>query len=391
MQSAPTASQTQRFDATSEPSGSLNVSAPSRSTPQVSAQTEEVRNAEVGPGQTRIDEVETQEEMKNMTTKMNAIVQDEYGTSDVLHLGEIKRPEIGPDEVLVRVRAAGLDRGTWHLMTGLPYVIRLGFGLRAPKNPVAGLDLAGTVVAVGKEVSRFAEGDEVFGIGRGSFAEYAAAKESKLAIKPADLPFDQAAAVPVSGLTAIQAVRDVARVEPGQHVLVIGASGGVGTYAVQLAKAFGAQVTGVCSTAKVDLVESLGAYHVIDYSQEDFADGLQRYDVILDIGGNSPLAKLRKALAPTGTLVIVGGEEGGKWAGGIDRQVRALSLSPFIKQRLTSFLSKENHADIEKLGEFIEQGEVTPTVEKTYPLAEAPQAMRHLEDGLVRGKVVITV
>jgi NADPH:quinone reductase-like Zn-dependent oxidoreductase len=256
---------------------------------------------------------------------------------------------------------------------------------------VAGLDLAGTVVAVGQKVSRFAEGDEVFGIGRGSFAEYAAAKESKLAMKPADLPFDQAAAVPVSGLTALQAIRDVAGVEPGQQVLVIGASGGVGTYAVQLAKAFGAQVTGVCSSAKVDLVESLGADHVIDYSKEDFADGQQHYDVVLDIGGNTPLPKLRKALTPTGTLVIVGGEEGGKWTGGIDRQLRALTLSPFIKQRLTSFVSKENHADIEKVGEFIEQGKLTPSVEKTYSLAEAPQAMRHLEDGLVRGKVVITV
>ena len=326
-----------------------------------------------------------------MPTKMNAIVQDQYGTSEVLHLDEIERPEIGTDEVLVRVHAAGLDRGTWHLMTGLPYLIRLGFGLRAPKNPVAGLDVAGTVVAVGKDVTRFTPGDEVFGIGRGSFAEYTVAKASKLAIKPAGIPFEQAAAVPVSGLTAIQAIRDVAGVEPGQNVLVIGASGGVGTYAVQLAKAFGARVTGVCSTAKVDLVRSLGADHVIDYTTDSFADGQQRYDVILDVGGNSPLAKLRKALTPTGTLVIVGGEEGGKWTGGIGKALRALTLSPFIKQRLTTFLSKEDYADLEKLGELIDEGKLTPTVEKSYPLADAPEAMRHLEDGLVRGKLVITV
>ena len=327
-----------------------------------------------------------------MATKMNAIVQDEYGTSEVLRFDQIERPEIKDDEVLVQVSAAGLDRGTWHLMSGLPYMIRaMGFGLRAPKNPISGLDVAGTVVAIGQDVTKFAIGDEVFGIGQGSFAEYTAAKESKLAAKPAGLAFEQAAAVPVSGLTAFQAIRDVAGVEPGQHVLVIGASGGVGTYAVQLAKSFGAQVTGVCSTAKVDLVRSLGADHVIDYTQADFAEGEQRYDAIIDIGGNSPLAKLRGALTPTGTLVIVGGEEGSKFAGGINRQLRAMTMSPFIKQRLTSFMSKEKGEDIAQLGELIEQGKVTPMVEKTYPLADAPQAMRHLEDGLVRGKLVITV
>jgi NADPH:quinone reductase-like Zn-dependent oxidoreductase len=322
---------------------------------------------------------------------MQAIVQDGYGTSEVLHLDEVARPHPGDGEVLVRVRAAGLDRGTWHLMVGQPYLIRLGFGLRAPKNPVPGLDVAGTVEAVGAGVTRFSVGDEVFGTSKGSFAEYTIAKEAKLAHKPADLPFEQAAAVPVSGLTALQAVRDRAKVEAGQRVLIIGASGGVGSYAVQLAKAAGAQVTGVCSAAKADLVRSLGADHVIDYTTQSFADGRHSYDVILDIGGNSPLKTLRSALTDTGTLVIIGGEEGGKLTGGIDRQARAMALSVFSKQHLTTFISSENHADMAELGRLIEDGTLTPTVDQAYPLAEAPAAMRKMEDGLVRGKVVITV
>jgi NADPH:quinone reductase-like Zn-dependent oxidoreductase len=322
---------------------------------------------------------------------MKAIVQDEYGSADVLHIAEIDRPVIGEDDVLVRVHAAGLDRGTWHLMAGLPYLIRVGFGFRGPKNPVPGLDVAGTVVAVGENVTRFQAGDEVFGTAKGSFAEYASALQDKLAIKPANLTFGQAAAVPVSGLTAIQALRDVGRLEPGQQVLIVGASGGVGTYAVQLAKAFGAEVTGVASTAKVDLVRSIGADHVIDYTQEDFADGSQHYDLILDVGGNSPLSKLRAALTQSGTLVIVGGEEGGRWFGGINRQLRAMALSPFIGQRLTTFISKENHADLERLTEIIEAGDLTPVIDRTYPLGQAPQAMRHLEAGQARGKIVITV
>lgn len=326
-----------------------------------------------------------------MTDTMQAIVHHEYGTSEVLHLDEIARPKPGDGEVLVRVRAAGLDRGTWHLMVGQPYLIRLGFGLRAPKNPVPGLDVAGTVEAVGAGVTRFGVGDEVFGTSKGSFAEYTIAKESKLAHKPADLPFEQAAAVPVSGLTALQAVRDRAKVGAGQQVLIIGASGGVGSYAVQLAKAAGAQVTGVCSAAKADLVRSLGADHVIDYATESFADGKHSYDVILDIGGNSPLKTLRSALTDTGTLVIIGGEEGGKLTGGIDRQARAMALSVFSTQHLTTFISSENHADMAELGRLIEDGTLTPTVDQAYPLAEAPAAMRKMEDGLVRGKVVITV
>jgi len=322
---------------------------------------------------------------------MQAIVQTEYGSADVLHIEEIDRPTIADDEVLVRVHAAGLDRGTWHLMTGLPYLGRLAFGFRAPKNPVPGIDVAGTVVAVGSEVTRFQAGDEVFGIGRGSFAEYAAAREDKLAHKPVSLSFEQAAVVPVSALTAIQGLRDAGRIEAGQKVLIVGASGGVGTYAVQLAKSFGAEVTGVCSTAKVDLVRSIGADHVVDYTREDFTEGVQRYDLILDIGGNRGLSRLRRALTSKGTLVIAGGEEGGKLTGGIDRQVRALALSPFVRQRLTMFISKEHYADIERLAQLIEAGELTPIIDKTYPLHQAPDAMRHLEAGHARGKVVITV
>jgi NADPH:quinone reductase-like Zn-dependent oxidoreductase len=323
---------------------------------------------------------------------MKAIVQDTYGSADLLELRDIDKPEITDDEVLVRVRAAGVDRGVWHVMTGLPYPIRLaGYGLRKPKTPVQGADLAGVVEAVGKDVTRFQPGDEVFGIGKGAFAEYARAPESKLAPKPANLTFEQAAVVAISGLPALQALRDKGRVEPGQKVLIIGASGGVGTYAVQLAKAFGAHVTGVCSTTKVDMVRSLGADHVIDYTQEDFTRSGQRYDLILDIGGNPSLSRLRRALAPKGTLVIVGGEAGGRWLGGNDRQLRALLLSRFVGQRLTTFISKENHEDMLVLKELIEAGKVTPVIDRTYQLSEAPQAIRYLEHGHARGKVVITI
>jgi NADPH:quinone reductase-like Zn-dependent oxidoreductase len=323
---------------------------------------------------------------------MRAIVQDAYGSVDVLRLAEIDKPDIAADEVLVKVRAAGMDRGTWHVMTGQPYLMRIaGFGFRRPKNAVAGLDVAGTVVTVGSEVTRFQPGDEVFGIARGSFAEYAAAREDKLAHKPANLSFEQAAVVPISGSTALQGLRDAGRVQAGQKVLVIGASGGVGTYAVQLAKAFGAQVTGVCSTAKVDLVRSIGADDVVDYTREDFADGSQRYDLILEIGGNSRLSRLRRALTPTGTLVIVGGEEGGKVTGGYGVALRAPVLSLFVGQRLTMLASKEHHSYLEALRPLIEAGHVTPAVDRTYPLADVPAAMRHLEAGLARGKIVITI
>jgi NADPH:quinone reductase-like Zn-dependent oxidoreductase len=323
---------------------------------------------------------------------MRAIVQDAYGPADTLRLRDVPLPEVAPHEVLVAVRAAGVDRGVWHLMTGLPYPIRLaGYGLRAPKNPVLGMDLAGVVTAVGASVTRFRPGDEVLGIGKGTFAEYALALEDKLVPKPAGLTFEQAAAVAISGLTALQAVRDHGRVQPGQHVLVIGASGGVGSYAVQLAKAFGAEVTGVASSTKLDLVRSLGADHVIDYAQEDFADSSRRYDVIIDIGGNSTLTRLRQALTPRGTLVITGGETDGRWLGGSDRQLRAKLLSSFVGQRLTTFVNKENHRDMLELVALVEAGKVTPAIDRTFPLAEAPKAVRYVEEGHARGKVVVTV
>jgi NADPH:quinone reductase-like Zn-dependent oxidoreductase len=308
-----------------------------------------------------------------------------------LHLTVIPRPEPADTEVLLRVHAAGLDRGVWHLMTGRPYLARLAFGFRAPRNPVPGMDVAGTVVAVGSAVTRFAVGDEVFGVGKGSFAEYTVARESQLAVKPVNLSFEQAAVVPVSASTALQAVVDRGRVEAGQKVLVIGASGGVGSYAVQLAKASGAEVTGVSSTAKVDLVRTLGADHVIDYTQEDFADGVHRYDLVLDIAGNPELSRLRRALTRSGTLVLVGGEEGGNFSGGMNRSFRALALSMFLRQRMTMFVAKQSSADLERLTELIEAGKVTPSIDRTYPLEQAPDAMRHLVAGQARGKIAITI
>ena len=323
---------------------------------------------------------------------MKAIVQDRYGPTDVLEFRDIDQPEIAPDEVLLRVQAAGVDRGVWHLMTGLAYPIRLaGYGLRAPKTPVRGREVAGVVAAVGAGVTRFQPGDEVFGIGEGTFAEYARASERKLAPRPANLTAEQAAAVAVSALTALQGLRDHGRVQPGQEVLIIGASGGVGTFAVQLAKALGATVTAVCSTTKMDLVRSLGADQVIDYTRADFADAGQRYDVILDIGGHASLARLRRALAPQGTLVIAGGETGGRWLDGTDRQLRALVLSRFVSQKLTTFICKEDHEDLIVLKELVESGAVTPAVDRTYPLAEVPQAIQYLEQGHARGKVVIAL
>ena len=323
---------------------------------------------------------------------MRAITQSRYGTvpEDVMRLDQVTRPDIGDDEVLIQVRAAGVDRGTWHVMAGQPYLMRLlGFGFRGPRNTVPGLDVAGTVVAVGPAVTRFAVGDEVFGIARGSFAEYAAAREGTLARRPAALSFEQASAVAVSGLTALQGLRDAGRIKPGQKVLVIGASGGVGSYAVQIARSFGAEVTGVCGTAKADLVRSIGADHVIDYTQAGFADGRERYDLILDIGGNTKLSRLRRALAPRGTLVIAGGE-GGRWTG-VGRQLRALALSALVRQRLTMFISVPRPADLDTLRQLAESGQVTPAVSQTYPLTEAPEAIRHLHAGHARGKLAITI
>jgi NADPH:quinone reductase-like Zn-dependent oxidoreductase len=325
---------------------------------------------------------------------MRAVVQHRYGTvpDDVFQLESVDRPSLGDDEVLVRVHAAGLDRGTWHLMAGRPYLMRaIGFGVRRPKNTVPGLDVAGVVEAVGSAVTRFAVGDEVFGIARGSFAEYAAAKENKLAIKPASLSFEQTAVVPISAMTALQALRDAAAVQAEQKVLVIGASGGVGTYATQLAVSFGAVVTGVCSAAKADLVLSLGAKAVLDYRTQDFADGTQHYDVILDIAGNSRLSQLRRALTPTGTAVIVGGEDGGDITGGFGRSMRAPLLSLFVRQRLLMLVAKERGADLEALTPLLESGQVAPALDSIFPLSKAPAAMAHLMTGKARGKIAISI
>ncbi|MFJ3516919.1 NAD(P)-dependent alcohol dehydrogenase [Streptomyces sp. NPDC090131] len=320
---------------------------------------------------------------------MKAIVQDVYGPPAVLRMEEVDRPAPGRGEVLVRVRAAAVDQGVWHLMAGMPYAVRAVTGLRRPRTRVRGMDVAGVVEAVGADVTRFRPGDEVYGNCSGSFAEYACAKESTLAPKPPGLSFEQAAAVPVSGCTALNAVRDSGRVTPGQSVLILGASGGVGSFAVQVAKAYGAHVTGVCSAGKVDLVRSLGADEVLDYAQEDPVDGSRRYDVILDIAGNRPLTRLRRALTPRGTLVIVGGEGGGNWIGGNERQLGALLLSPFVGHRLRPLGTVVRHHDLEALTELIEAGSVTPAIDRTYPLAEVPDAIRYLRDGHVRGKIAI--
>ena len=325
---------------------------------------------------------------------MTAIVQDEYGPApeDVLRIDEIDTPAIEADEVLVRVHATSVDRGTWHVMAGLPYPIRLaGFGLWRPKYRNPGRNLAGTVEAVGSSVTGFKPGDAVFGIGEASFAEYARARPDRLAPKPANLSFDQAAAVPISALTALQAVRDHGQVQAGRRVLIVGASGGVGTFAIQIAKSFGGEVTGVCSAAKVDAVRALGADHVIDYSSDDFADGEHRYDVILDIGGNRRLAHLRRALTPRGRLVIVGGETDGRWLGGVDRQFRALLLSPFVGQKLGTFVASENTEDLMVLRGLIDSGRLAPAIDRSYPLSEVAAAIRYMLDGHTRGKLVVTV
>lgn len=322
---------------------------------------------------------------------MQAITQDAYGSVEVLSFGTTAKPEIADNEVLVHVRAAGLDRGTWHMMAGKPYLLRvIGFGFRRPKNKVPGLDVAGTVAAVGSAVTRFSVGNEVYGMSRGAFAEYAAAREDKLARKPANLTFTQAAVVPISAGTALQAC-DLGRIEQGQKVLITGASGGVGSYAVQLAKAAGAEVTAAASASKVDLVRSLGADHVIDYTKDDFADGAHHYDLIIDIAGNPKLSRLRRALTPKGTAVIVGGEEGGNVTGGFGRSLRAPFVSMFVRQRLAMLASKERAGDLERLTPLIEAGKVTPSVDRTYPLNQVPDAMGHLVAGNVRGKVAITI
>jgi NADPH:quinone reductase-like Zn-dependent oxidoreductase len=323
---------------------------------------------------------------------MKAIIQDNYGSAEVLELRDVEKPRPGDDELLIRVHAAGLDPGVWHLMTGLPYLVRvMGFGLRKPKIRIRGTDVAGTVEAAGRNVTQLKEGDPVYGTCDGSFAEYACAKAERLAPKPANLSFEQAAAVPVSGMTALSGLRDAGNLQSGQRVLIIGAAGGVGTYAVQLAKAFGATVTGVCSTSKAELVRTIGADEVIDYTQVDFTEGTRQFDLILDTAGRRPLGHLRRALTPQGTLVIVGGEGGDRWLGGFQRQIFAPVRALFTEQKMLGLISKERQQDLLTLKDLIEAGKLTPVIDRTYPLREAPQAIRYLEQGHARGKVVLTI
>jgi NADPH:quinone reductase-like Zn-dependent oxidoreductase len=323
---------------------------------------------------------------------MNAIVQDKYGSADVLELRDVEKPQPGDDEVLIRVHAAGVDPGVWHLMTGQPYLVRvMGFGLRRPKIRVRGTDVAGTVEAAGRNVTQLKEGDPVYGTCDGSFAEYACARAERFAPKPENLSFEQAAAVPVSGVTALSGLRDAGKLLPEQKVLIIGAAGGVGTYAVQLAKAFGGVVTGVCSTSKTELVRDIGADEVIDYTREDFTEGTRRFDLILDTAGRRPLSQLRRALTPQGALVIVGGEGGDRWLGGFQRQIFAPVRSLFTEQKLLGLISKERKQDLLTLNDLIEAGKLTPVIDRTYPLRGAPEAIRYLEQGHARGKVVLTV
>jgi NADPH:quinone reductase-like Zn-dependent oxidoreductase len=319
---------------------------------------------------------------------MQAIVQDTYGSAEVLQSRDIDKPEIGDNEVLVRVHAASVHVGDWILMTGSPFVMRFVTGLRKPKNPVPGTDVAGTVEAVGKDVRQLRPGDEVFGWAAGAFAEYAHADETQFVKKPADLTFEQASAIGVSASTALQLLRDDGKVQPGQRVLINGASGGVGTFAVQIAKAFGAEVTGVSSTRNLDLVRSLGADHVIDYTSEDFTTGTERYDLILDNVGNHSMAQTRRALTPGGTLISNGG---GHEDGKLGRTVRAMFASMLVKQQASPTVKTQNHDDLVALAGLVEAGKLTPVIDRTYPLIETAQAIGHVAAGHARGTVVIAV
>jgi NADPH:quinone reductase-like Zn-dependent oxidoreductase len=323
---------------------------------------------------------------------LKAITYHRYGSPDVLEFQEVDEPVVNDGEVLVRVRAASANPRDWHFMRGLPYFMRLQFGLRKPKNSALGSDMAGQVEAVGKDVTRFRPGDEVFAhVLAGGFAECTCVSEEVLALKPANLTFEQAAAVPLAALTALQGLRDHGRIQPGQKVLIIGASGGVGTFAVQLAKSFGADVTGVCSTRNVDLVRSIGADHVIDYTRQDFTQGGRKYDLILQLAGTRSPSDCRRALTSKGMLLLSSGESSGRWIGPVDRIIKAVALSPFVSQRLRPFEAKPSREDLRVLKELIESGKVSPVIDRTYPLSEVPEAIRYLEEGHARGKVVITV
>jgi NADPH:quinone reductase-like Zn-dependent oxidoreductase len=320
---------------------------------------------------------------------VKAIVYHQYGSPEVLKCEEIEKPTAGDDEVLIRVRAASVNPREWHFMRGAPYMIRIMTGLRRPETGRLGVDLAGQVEAVGRNVTQFQPGDEVFGAALGAFAEYVCAAENKLAFKPANLTFEQAAAVPTAALTALQALRDKGRIQPGQRVLINGAAGGVGTFAVQVAKSFGANVTGVCSTRNVDMVRSIGADHVIDYTQEDFTQGEQRYDLIFDCVGNRSLSACRRVLRSKGTLLIVGGSSKGNWLGPLLPLLKAIVMSPFVSQTLAPFLARGSKPDLIVMKELLEAGKVTPVIDRTYPLSEVAEAIRYLEEGHARGKVII--
>jgi NADPH:quinone reductase-like Zn-dependent oxidoreductase len=321
---------------------------------------------------------------------MKAIGQGPYGGADVLEVLDIDRPVPRDDEVLVKVRAAGVDWGVWHVMTGRPYLFRLMAGLRGPRQKVHGTDLAGTVERVGSKVTAFKEGDEVFGSSPGAFAEYVCVKQDRLAPKPVGLSFEEAAAMPTSGAVAHQALRNKLRSRPGQKILIIGASGGNGTFAVQIAAADGLEVTGVCGPGKEDLLRSLGATAIIDYTKQDPTEGSASYDIILDVAGNRPLKPLRRVLAPHGTLIMAGGEEGGAVLGGMDRQLRALLLSPFTGQKLRNLLTLVRETDLQTLAALADKGTLRPVIDRTYPLTEATKAIHHLESGHPQGKLVLT-
>lgn len=326
---------------------------------------------------------------------MKAVVYTKYGSPDVLQIKDIKKPVPNDDQVLIKVRAVSINPLDWHFIEGTPYIMRaMAVGLRKPKDPRLGVDMAGEVEAIGKNVTQFKPGDAVFGARNGAFAEYVCARADKaVVLKPERLSFEQAAAVPVAGLTALQGLRDIGKVQPGQKILINGASGGVGTFAVQIAKTLGADVTGVSSTRNLDLVRSLGADHVIDYTKENFTEGQEQYDVILDNVGTQPLSGFRRVLKPKGIYVMIGGggPNDGRLIGPMGRPVKALLLSPFISQKMGMMLAKLNKQDLTVLGDLMEAGKVTPVIDRTYPLTQIADAIRYLEEGHARGKVVIRV
>lgn len=317
-------------------------------------------------------------------------MQDAYGSSEVLRVEEVPVPSVKPNEVLIRVKAAGIDAGAWHLMTGIPYLVRLAIGLKKPRSRTVGADVAGSIESIGAQVTGFSVGDEVFGAGSGTFAEFAVAREDKIVRKPANVSFEQAAATAISGVTALQAVR-AGSLKAGQRVLVLGASGGVGSFAVQLAKSRGAWVTGVGSASKLDFIRSLGADEALDYAATDVTDGIRTFDLVIDTGGNRPLARVRRALTPTGTLIIVGGDGGGPMLQGLERTMGAGLLSPFVKQKLAGLVSVVKASDLAELAQLLESGAIVPRVDRVFPLEDAPAAMAYFEQRQARGKVVISM